>query len=101
MQLNNNPQPVFADIPNGTDEPAKPAPKPVAKKKPATKPVAKPKRTKMAAGKVNVCYSVDSSVRDDMQSLSFMLRKSQSDIVTEAIKAYVKRQGISLPKRAA
>ena len=35
MQLNNNPQPVFADIPNGTDEPAKPAPKPVAKKKPA------------------------------------------------------------------
>ena len=55
----------------------------------------------MAAGKVNVCYSVDSSVRDDMQSLSFMLRKSQSDIVTEAIKAYVKRQGISLPKRAA
>ena len=100
MQLP-RPQPVFADIPNGTEEPAKPATKQVAKKKRPTKPAPKQKRSKMAAGKVNVCYSVDAAIRDDMQSLSFMLRKSQSDIVTEAIKAYIKKQNISLPKRAA
>jgi predicted transcriptional regulator len=55
----------------------------------------------MAEGKVNVCYCVDESLRDDMQALSFMLRKSQSDIVSEALRTYIKRQGVQLPKRAA
>ena len=101
----NMPSPVFADIPDGTGKPKQKPTKPVANKpvnkKPSTKTPAKLKRKRMAEGKVNVCYCVDESLRDDMQALSFMLRKSQSDIVSEALRTYIKRQGVQLPKRAA
>ena len=101
----NMPSPVFADIPDGTGKPKPKPTKPVANKhvnkKPSTKTPAKLKRKRMAEGKVNVCYCVDESLRDDMQALSFMLRKSQSDIVSEALRTYIKRQGVQLPKRAA
>ena len=101
----NMPSPVFADIPDGTSKPKTKPTKPVANKpvtkKPSTKTPAKLKRKRMAEGKVNVCYCVDESLRDEMQALSFMMRKSQSDIVSEALRTYIKRQGIQLPKRAA
>ena len=101
----NMPSPVFADIPDGTGKPKPKPTKPVANKpvnkKPSTKTPAKLKRKRKAQGKVNVCYCVDESLRDDMQALSFMLRKPQSDIVSEALRSYIKRQGVQLPKRAA
>ena len=101
----NMPSPVFADIPDGTSKPKPKPTKPIANKpvtkKPSTKTPAKLKRKRMAEGKVNVCYCVDESLRDDMQALSFMLRKPQSDIVSEALRSYIKRQGVQLPKRAA
>ena len=101
----NMPSPVFADIPDGTSKPKPKPTKPIANKpvtkKPSTKTPAKLKRKRMAEGKVNVCYCVDESLRDEMQALSFMMRKSQSDIVSEALRTYIKRQGIQLPKRAA
>jgi|TARA_R110000824_G_scaffold219867_2_gene406874 hypothetical protein len=100
MPLRNN---AFDDIPSG--QPAQtPKRKPVKLINRDTDSPGKrtktPKRS-VSKSKVNVTYSLPKSLRDDMQALSFMSRKSQSEIVTEVMSRHLKKLGLNLPKRAA
>ena len=95
--LHRKPNPVFDDIQAPNTTPIK-----VNRQESADKP--KPKKAKrkhIAANKINVCYCVTESLRDDLQAASFMLRKTQSDIITEAVTYYIKKKNIQLPKRVA
>ena len=92
------PNPVFDDIQAPNTTPIK-----VNRQESADspKPKRKAKRKHIAANKINVCYCVTESLRDDLQAASFMLRKTQSDIITEAVTYYIKKKNIQLPKRVA
>jgi hypothetical protein len=101
MPLSNN---AFGDIPTG-----KPKVKPQTKPQTVVKTKVNPtesrkikKRTpKPPVKKVNVTYSLPKSLRDEMQALSFVTRKSQSEIVSELIEKHLSKVNVDLPKRAA
>ena len=101
---NNMSKDVFDDIGYSSSMPSrdpidldqsKPEPKPQPKKRPAK--AAK----KQAEGKVSCTFYLPESLRDDLQALSFMSRKPQTQIVEDAIRSVIKRKAVDLPKRAA
>ena len=101
MPLNNN---AFGDIPTGKPR-VKPQTKPrtVAKTKvkQTESRTIKKRPPKLAVKKVNVTYSLPKSLRDEMQALSFVTRKSQREIVTELLEKNLRKFNVDVPKRAA
>lgn len=90
LNLKNNP---FDDFP-GEAEPID-----GRKRKPPTVQKAEPKRK--SANRVSCTFHLEPALREQLQSLAFVLRTTQTELIDEAIRMLVEKKGVRLPKRAA
>ena len=56
---------------------------------------------KQKASKVSCTFWLEESVRNELQGASYLLSEPQNSIVESAIRDYIKRKGLRIPKKVA
>lgn len=54
---------------------------------------------KQKAGKVSATFHINPELRDSLQSLAFVTRETQTNLVEEALQLLIDSRGLKLPKR--
>lgn len=108
MPLDSSSNP-FADLPQAEDKKTaakrrilrSPSVSATERTEEASEPV-KPKRTakkQKVAGKVSATFHINPELRDSLQSLAFLTRDTQTNLVEEALQLLIDSRGLKLPKR--